>query len=186
MNPDFLETEAFQKRTARRVLRKHPAGKLMKPGRCSRLDQRGEDRAPSAAPTMIALYINREFTDAAVAGTAAVGERRRKSDRACSRALGDHHEMVSGKPPNDVCSRARRGLEGGDAVGDALVINRRDRRRIGGRSRPCPPFHQSAIESQAVRACSYQLRVRKTIRTTESMTGTSTSTPTTVASAAPD
>ena len=35
-------------------------------------------------------------------------------------------------------------------------------------------------------ARSYQRRVRSTIRTTESMTGTSISTPTTVASAAPE
>jgi hypothetical protein len=41
-------------------------------------------------------------------------------------------------------------------------------------------------DSYPVRACSYQPRVRNTIRTTESMTGTSMSTPTTVASAAPD
>jgi len=29
MNPDFLETEAFQKGTAGRVLRKYPAGELV-------------------------------------------------------------------------------------------------------------------------------------------------------------
>jgi len=29
MNPDFLETEPFQKGTARSVLRKHPAGELV-------------------------------------------------------------------------------------------------------------------------------------------------------------
>jgi hypothetical protein len=46
--------------------------------------------------------------------------------------------------------------------------------------------HLNESERYTVRARSYQLRESSTMRTTESITGTSTSTPTTVASAAPD
>ena len=54
MNPDFLETEAFQKRAACRVLRKYPAGKLVHPS-CRRcFDQRCKGRAIGAAAAMIA------------------------------------------------------------------------------------------------------------------------------------
>jgi len=50
-----------------------------------------------------------------------------------------------------------------------------------------PAFHSRRAQTAGLCARrSYHPRVRSTIRTTESITGTSTSTPTTVASAAPD
>src|SRR5690242_9209049 len=188
MNPDFLETEALQKGAAGRVLRKDPAGELVQSGRFSRRDQRGEHHAAGAVAAVIPSYIDREFADAAVAGPAAVGERSCKSDWAGFPGFGDDYDTLSSKPHSDVCSRARLRLERGDAVGDALIVDFGDRGRIGDCRRPrvkiSHPVHRQA-ESAPCR-CSYHPRVRNTIRTTESMTGTSTSTPTTVASAAPD
>ena len=138
MNPDFLETEAFQKGAACRVLRKYPAGKLVHPS-CRRcFDQRGNGRTAGAAAAMIAPDIDREFADAAIAEPAAVGKRRRKSDRTCFPGFGDHHEMLSSEPSGNVCSRARLGLERGDPVGNAFIVDRRDRRRVGGRCLPRP------------------------------------------------
>jgi len=72
MNPDFLETEAFQQGAACRVLRKYPASKLVHPS-CRRcFDQRGKGRATGAAAAMIAPDIDREFADAAVVSNVAM------------------------------------------------------------------------------------------------------------------
>ena len=87
------------------------------------------------------------------------------------------------------CGDSRLGLEGGDTIGNALIVDRRNRGCIGERCRARLQFgsvdHSYAATLGGPDACWYQPRVRNTIRTTESMTGTSTSTPTTVANAAP-
>src|SRR5215469_15485959 len=126
MCPDFVETEAFQKRAACRVFWKDPAGKLVHPSCRRGFDQRGKGRTAGTAAAMITPHIDREFTDAAVTGAAAVGKRRRESDNARLPGFGDYHEMVSGEPPGNICSRARLGLECGDPVGDTLIVGRRD------------------------------------------------------------
>ena len=54
MNPNFFETEAFQKRTAGRVLRKYPAGELVHASLSRRFDQRGQTERPSP-PAIIRL-----------------------------------------------------------------------------------------------------------------------------------
>ena len=66
-----------------------------------------------------------------------------------------------------------------DGVAALLGQARQDERGRGGRGR-------AAVRSRQGSARSYQRRERRTIWTTESITGTSISTPTTVASAAPD
>ena len=136
MNPDFLEAQPFQKSAAGRILREHPAGELVHPS-CRRcFDQCGKGRAAGAAAAVIPPHIDRELADAAVTGAAAVGKRRRESDSARFTGFGGHHEMLSSEPPGDVSSRTRLGFERGNAVGDALVINFRNRGGIGDLCRP--------------------------------------------------
>src|SRR6185312_11884980 len=84
------------------------------------------------------------------------------------------------EPSGNLCRGSRLGFEGGDAVRDALIVDQRDCRRVIWRGGP----RDVGRRHQAVR--SYQPRLLSTMRTTDSMTGTSTSTPTTVARAAPD
>jgi hypothetical protein len=74
MSPDFLKTDAFHKGAADRVFRKYPAGELVQPGRCSRLDQCGEYRAAGAAAAIIPPRIDREFADTGVARARAIRE----------------------------------------------------------------------------------------------------------------
>jgi len=47
---------------------------------------------------------------------------------------------VPGEPLGNLSGRTRLGLEGGDTIGDAFVIDRRNRDRIGERCRPRPQF----------------------------------------------
>ena len=100
------------------------------------LDQRGEHYASDAVAAIIRSHIDRKFADAAVAGPAAIGKRRRESDKSGFSGFRDHGKMFSSKPLSDVSRRTRLGFERGNAVGDALVINFRNRGGIGDLCRP--------------------------------------------------
>ena len=54
--------------------------------------------------------------------------------------------MLSSEPPGNVCSRARLSLERGDPVGNAFIVDRRDRRRVGGRCRRVLSLAASVID----------------------------------------
>ncbi len=88
--------------------------------------------------------------------------------------------MPAIEPGRDLFRAARLGLEGADAIGNALVVNRRNGFGVCRGRGPCRKHHAGDCPR------SYQPRERRTMRTTDSITGTSISTPTTVASAAPD
>ena len=82
---------------------------------------------------MIAPHIDREFADAAVAGPVAVWERSREGDHSRFPGFGDHHQIAFGQPLFDLRGRAWLGLKGRDLIGDTFIVNRRNRRRVGGR-----------------------------------------------------
>ena len=44
--------------------------------------------------------------------------------------------MLSSEPSGNVCSRPRLGLERGDPIGNAFIVDRRDRRSVGNCRRP--------------------------------------------------
>src|SRR6266404_4500274 len=107
---DFRETESLQKGPACNVLRKHAAGELVQAGGGSRLDQPGEHRATGAAAAIIAPHIDREFPDAAVAGTGAIGEGSGQCDGSRLPGFVNDHKRRPGEPLGDLSGRARLGL----------------------------------------------------------------------------
>src|SRR4051794_16011851 len=81
------------------------------------------------------------------------------------------------EPGLNLLFRARISFEGADTISDSLVVDY---------GYGCGVHQGRRTDGECHAWLSYQRRERRTMRTTESMTGTSTSTPTTVASAAPD
>ena len=152
---------------------------LPEAGRGRRLDQCRHRGAAGARAATLARDIDREFRDAGVTRAGAIdGGGGEGHDFP---TLFDHNDrMPPIEPCRDLVRASRLGLEGADAVGNAFVVNHRDGMCVCRGRGPCRKLH--------ARVCprSYQPRERWTMRTTESITGTSMSTPTTVASAAPD
>jgi hypothetical protein len=127
------------------------AGELVQAG-CGRcLRECGEHRTAGAAATIIPSYIDREFADAAVAGPIAEGERSRKGDGSRRLSFGYDHKLPASEPLGNLSGRARLGLEGGDTIGNAFILNRRYGRRIGEQRRTRPQFgcvdHRCSAES---------------------------------------
>ena len=102
------------------------------PGRGRRLDQRRHRDAAGARAAAITRDIDREFPDAGVAGPGAIGEG--GGERDDLPPLFDHDDrMPAIEPGGDLFRAARLGLERGDAIGNALVVDRRNRVRVAGR-----------------------------------------------------
>src|SRR5207244_5930276 len=87
------------------------------------------------APARLARHVDRKLTDPAVAGTRPVQARRRPGQHGAF--VLDHDRRVAraafGQRTLDVRRRALVGLERGHAVGDALVVDPRDRGGVGRR-----------------------------------------------------
>jgi hypothetical protein len=70
------------------------------------------------------------FPTVLVASPVAVGKRSRKGNRTHRPGFDDHDQVPAAEPRRNLCGRPRLGLEGGDAIGDALIINFRERAGI--------------------------------------------------------
>src|SRR5271166_2700273 len=157
---------------------KNPRQQFPVAGRFRGFERRHHRNLADPCPSPVTRNIDREFRDAGVTRAAAIGGGRCEGHELP--VLFDHHDwMPAIEPGFDLLHASRLCLEGADPISDAFVV---DPRNGFGVCRRCGPGRKRARHQ----ARSYQLRERRTIRTTESMTGTSTSTPTTVASAAPD
>src|SRR5213075_2371998 len=76
----------------------------------------------AAAAAGGACDIDRGLGDAGIAGAAAVGRAGGPGDDPALR-LDHHHRIAPAEPGGDLIGRARLGLEGRDAVGDALIVD---------------------------------------------------------------
>ena len=176
---DFTEADFRHERAAGRVLGEYARQQFPESRRLGCFEQRCHRNAARTRATAMARNIDREFRDAGVARAGAVGGGGSEGHDLPPRF--DHHNrMPAVEPSLDLLRASRLGLEGADAIGDALVVNPGNGRGVRQRRGARRERHARLGPR------SYQPRVRRTMRTTVSMTGTSTSTPTTVASAAPD
>ena len=92
-------------------------------------------RQPSgAAAARGAGGVDGELGDAGVAVARAVCRRRGEGDHLAVTVLNHDDRMASVEPPHHVVRGAVPRLERGHAVVDAVVVDARDRRRVGGRA----------------------------------------------------
>src|SRR6516162_7365893 len=132
----FRRNRAFQQGAACEVLRKYPAGELVQAGGSSGLHQRRQDHAAGAAAAKIPPYVDREFTDAAVAGPIAVGKRSGKGDGSRLLGFGNAYKLPSSEPLGNLFGRPRLGLERRNTISDTFIVNCRNSPRIGHRGSP--------------------------------------------------
>src|SRR5207247_5856727 len=130
VDTDHPEARSLVQREARRVLGKDPGHELPEPASPAGVKEALEGRAPRAGAARAALDIHRVLAGAGVAGTGAVrADRGPGHDLAV--ALDDHRGVpvtLPGELRFDLLDRARLGLEGGDPILDALVVDPGDRR----------------------------------------------------------
>ena len=130
MRPDLIKPEPPQKRPACRIFRKHPAHELVQTLEAGGLDEGREDHPARSTPAMHPRHIHRELADAGISGPGAVRESGGEADRTGLVGLGDHDEVPGLEPLSDLRRGPRLGLESGHSVGDALIIDFRDRNSI--------------------------------------------------------
>src|SRR5207244_11625709 len=123
VTPDTAEAQAAQHRAAGFVRDEDAADQLPEAGAVSGGQQRFHRGAAGAAAALGARDIDRELGDPGVAGAAAVGRAGGPGDDAAL-VLDHHHRIAPAEPGGDLIGRARLGLEGRDAVGDALIVDR--------------------------------------------------------------
>ena len=130
MNTDLRETEPMYQRPACCIFRKHSADELVQTPQPGSLDERREDHPARSVPAMHPRHIYRELADAGIARPGTVRESRGEGDRTGLLSLGDDDEVSVLEPLGDLRWGPRLGLESGYSVGDALIIDFRDRNSI--------------------------------------------------------
>src|SRR5262249_58397614 len=125
VDADRAEPGPLVQRQARRVLREDARKQLPETARRISIDQPDKGGVPGAAAARRPVDIDRMLGDAVVAGPAAIGPGAGEGADAAG-ALGDDGRIALALVAQlglDLRRRARRRLEGGDAVGDALVVD---------------------------------------------------------------
>jgi hypothetical protein len=130
MRPDLLKLEPVQERPACCVFRKYSAYELVQTPAAGGLDERGKHRPAGSTPAMCPSLVYRELADAGIAGPAAIRESCGEGDSPGPVGFGDHDEVPRLEPLGDLRRCPRLGLESGHPVGDALVVDFRNRNGI--------------------------------------------------------
>ena len=92
-----------------------------------RIDQGSHRDATGSGATLPAGNVDREFRYAGVAGPIAVDRAQGERKHRTIMTFDDHDRMAVIEQAPDLLGRAWFGLEGGDAIGNPLVVNRGDR-----------------------------------------------------------
>src|SRR5215212_7657549 len=147
VNAYLAEAARPGEREAGRVLGEYPAQELVVAAPLGLGRERLEQGAADTAPARRARDVDGVLADAVVHAPVAVLAGARPPEHLAVVLGDDKRRRAVAGPPEDVLGRARRGLEGGDAVLDPLVVDGRDGGGVGG----LPAAHDHARTVAALR-----------------------------------
>jgi hypothetical protein len=135
LDADALEAGALVRAQAGLVVGEDAACELVVTGSFGRPAERFEQLGPDAAATRGAVHVNGVLANALVDAAVGVGTHAREPDHLAV-ALGHEERPRAGQPRREVACLAWLCLEGGNAIGDALVVDRGDRVKVPATSGP--------------------------------------------------
>src|SRR5919204_1283990 len=132
IGPDLAEAKTREERAAWRVLREHARDELPHAAPLAFRDERFHRDAAGAATPMLSRDVDRELRHAGIALPRTVFARAGPGDHAPVALDDDRRPAVASlrQHADDVVRAAGFGLERRDPIGDAVVVDARDRRRV--------------------------------------------------------